>query len=1799
MVPPEGLLDAIKAAENGATITLGEGIYTTYGTVVAKGKTLTFVGAGVGKTTWAYGKNSSASGEGGSDYSLEGANVTFKSLTLKDNYDVNSYYRGFVRPKSMHFENCEFLNMAGYFGDSNSDGVWFKDCVFNVNKVCEYCVKTYGGSDFYFDGCTFNAANKGFIQLYIQDNSKTHNAYVKDCTFNKVEGNTATMKTAVYWYNYNGSSEGADWNICFAGNNINNAGISANATSGTWMYEWKYTNTATVYNNGVCVMNDGVAQTITESEVPSSVAQTVADVAVTKDETATEVESSAATAAVNTVVANTATVNETTTIAAESVEGVSSTKNYLHIDVKAAEVAKNEEQAYVKSMTFDIKPIAATITDGKLSTEVIPNDNIKSAITFRLPVDANATETTAEVFHNGESMGADYQVQGTTEKYIEVSTTEFSEFGYQLLDAPAATYVGQIGEVKYETLNDALTAVQNGETITLIADLENTGNVSLKAGVTLDGDNHKISGNSAIHINAVGGTVKNVKFENIHNDAVVGANQYGLPESAVGTQTAIEASGLTGAVTITGCTFDNCDWDAIRVVPSKDAGEDLAITITNNIFKHTNAAAHQLRYIHLEYVQGTSNVGRVSALLSITDNQFLDQNQSERTITAILAAKMDANDGSNLSGNYYSNRDAIEVAMSYNVSIEDFYPMRSQADVDVDDLQIETAQIGTTKYATLAAAFEAANASSATSTIKLLRDVVVNETYTVNNTSSKWIALDLNGHNLTATVPVVNAYTQFNYQNTGKDALTTVPEDGNLFTIQDGVKLLFASGIFSSNSVEKYLDNSAHYLKDNGNGTYTITPWSEAEAIATGRVITVNWSGNKYFKTLKEVVDYAKANAKTSASPKLLADVTSAEEVETTLTTLTINPNGYTFKGAVNSTGTVALSTTSTTGTVNFTKLIAATLANNKSTAAIIIEDGNVEALTTGTGVTPNLTIKGGTYGFDPTAYVAEGYEAIDNGNGTWSIEQVKVAQIGETKYTTLAAAVAAAQNEDEIVVLSNYKGSDESPLIVVDGKTLTLNLNGYTIEGSGCDGVIWAKNSANVTIQGNGTVIANECKNCDPSEGYGYAVRATKNSTITIKDGSYKLIAYNLATQKDMIYASGASTINIEGGNFMSDVPGFTLNLQDNSGSKMSVTGGTFYGFNPEDNNAEGEYTNFVAEGYTAEDNGDGSYTVVACAYVAQIGVANYATLAEAVAAAQNGQTIKMIADAQANAMVEISGKSITLDLNGKTISPVEGTKISGGLIGVHNGASLTIDDTSYAKLGTITSGTDGKVYGAVQVTVKGDADTEPATLVVKNGNLEGYYYGIVGNGDRHNTDITIEGGTITGLANSPATDDMGYAIYHPQAGTLTISGGTLVGPAAAIEMRAGELNITGGSFEATATAFKEAWNGNGTTITGAAIAISQHSTNKDIKVDISGGTFTGIKALYEKDLNPSLEDNSYNINLAVEGGSFNGAIYSQNDEEFISGGLFSDPNADIYCKQNLTVANKAQGSELLKVEDLTDETAIVAITESDNDKIYYSKLQAENRYLSLEDGIKSIDVKEKVAFKDIAYHRTFNASAGYWQAWIAPFDCTPSSYYYDFAEISMLAYYRPSEKKVVTDNVQAGDELVIVLNPLGYGARVKANYPYCVRVPEYRKGDSMTFFAEDDNDAKTYLHKTEPKQISSSTTSRKFTFNGVYEQTSMTDIYMVATDGSYSHMTKAKTVNPFRWYFTITNDSQYGSAPDYSNSNIRFLVFGEDEEATAIMNAINNHPEAEQIYDLSGRLIQQMGHGVSIINGKKVINN
>lgn len=184
----EELNDAIKYAVAGEALNvkLNEGEFTTYGKKISQGKTITYVGEGADKTIFVCGRDLTKPGEYKADYSLENSDVTFKNLTL----DVgNADYLGYIRPKSLMFENCVIVGRLSYMGTGK---VTFKNCVFN--QIAEdYNIWTYSGTDFLFDGCTFNSPGK-CINAFKDGGQCKYKITIRNCHFISTKVNKSVVE---------------------------------------------------------------------------------------------------------------------------------------------------------------------------------------------------------------------------------------------------------------------------------------------------------------------------------------------------------------------------------------------------------------------------------------------------------------------------------------------------------------------------------------------------------------------------------------------------------------------------------------------------------------------------------------------------------------------------------------------------------------------------------------------------------------------------------------------------------------------------------------------------------------------------------------------------------------------------------------------------------------------------------------------------------------------------------------------------------------------------------------------------------------------------------------------------------------------------------------------------------------------------------------------------------------------------------------------------------------------------------------------------------------------------------------------------------------------------------------------------------------------------------------------------------------------------------------------------------------------------------------------------------------------
>ena len=179
------LIAAIKDADDGNTINLGPGNYTTYGAEgkLAVGKSLTFVGSGTDSTTWGIGAKLANPDNFGTeyngDYSFDGSEtITFRNMRLLSSKNPNPYY-GFIRINNTIVDNCVIDGFTCYWGYKSAE---FNKTTFKAPDH-EYALWTYSSDVMTFDNCTFNATGK-VINVYREASTEDVTVNVKNCTFN-------------------------------------------------------------------------------------------------------------------------------------------------------------------------------------------------------------------------------------------------------------------------------------------------------------------------------------------------------------------------------------------------------------------------------------------------------------------------------------------------------------------------------------------------------------------------------------------------------------------------------------------------------------------------------------------------------------------------------------------------------------------------------------------------------------------------------------------------------------------------------------------------------------------------------------------------------------------------------------------------------------------------------------------------------------------------------------------------------------------------------------------------------------------------------------------------------------------------------------------------------------------------------------------------------------------------------------------------------------------------------------------------------------------------------------------------------------------------------------------------------------------------------------------------------------------------------------------------------------------------------------------------------------------------------
>ena len=422
-----------------------------------------------------------------------------------------------------------------------------------------------------------------------------------------------------------------------------------------------------------------------------------------------------------------------------------------------------------------------------------------------------------------------------------------------------------------------------------------------------------------------------------------------------------------------------------------------------------------------------------------------------------------------------------------------------------------------------------------------------------------------------------------------------------------------------------------------------------------------------------------------------------------------------------------------------------------------------------GKGTSDNFEVSGGTFNKSiPDGYCADGFIPTKNTDGTYGVKEGQyVAKVGSTKYETLADAIRLAAKGKTITLLADVEQNTQLTI----NKSITLDLNGKTIRntadiwGDKANAILSITNGAKVTITGNGTIDAKE-NDC-------YTINVVKGD-LTIENGTF----YGNVS----VVQVEEGTLSVKGGTFdlhqkWEGSSMYLFNCIDEAyvdgSANVAISGGTFVGFDPNvspEQKVDGKAPSFAAPGTGITRNADGSFTAVD-GMTAQIldkdgnSVKAYNTLAEAVAAAEDGQTVRLLADVTLDAQIA-TGKAITIDGQSKyTIKAVK------KLASADNKAGMFYRTQSAKGTLTFLNVTlDGGGFSKIFLNEGGAGETVFDGVTSTNGGGIAYGSGIhISGGGSH---ATIRNSTLTG---STGTMELNNANYYA-ANDLWVGGNVYV---------------------------------------------------------------------------------------------------------------------------------------------------------------------------------------------------------------------------------------------------------------------------------------------------------------------------------------------------------------------------------------------------------------------------------------
>ena len=1569
----EELVAAIAAANDGDTITLGEGEFTTYGNTSPK-KSLTFAGAGTG-TVWTIGNLSKdVKGEGNGDCSFDGCEtITFQNMTLKSD---GADYRGFIRISNTAVKKCTLVGKTAYWGYETAK---FEDSTFNA-PVGDYALWDYSTKAMTFEGCTFNISGKG-VNVYVeQPSTDARTVEVNGCTVNSDKAGKAFL-------NIKNSTQAFD--VTLSGTNMV-TGLEANGTTGSALYQVETTEVTETTGKPVAVKakaDDGTVTTL--YEVKETVEASVAEVNGAKYKSLQAAVDAAKSGATVTLLADT---RENVTVSKNAIVldlnghtlngGTENAKPALTVDNKKVTLKdsseaqtgtiKREDTADTKTSHYVIdiqgKNGFMIVESGKVENNSgIPgvkgsslirlgNDSVSGWPTLTIKggtftqdnfIAIKVDRGTLHLLGGTVNSANSFAIENWNNAYIKggtvngtVSTWVYSTgAAFSKLEISGGTVNGNVASVNYDNAADKQARVYvTGGTVT-----GTLGTYTYNNGLVAMDETAKAT------IEVTGGTFSKDPTQYVVEDSAISKNDdgtYGVAKTylaKIGDTEYYTMDEAFHAVKAGETIAMLRDYTTNKVQNSGDESFTIDLgghTWTANIVD-TASAAFEINYsdVTLTVKNGKVVSSQLAGLIPSAMSGTITYNNSKLVFDGV---EMTANGHSGIETNGSNTNDTVTLKNS-TLNVPNGYGIYfpSSGTLTIDNSVINAKTMG------VQVCSGSLNISGAGTAITVTGDgIAKTENDGAIEDGAAISIVNRTGYKGLSNIEVKDGKFKANGTNAAVKAYKWENQTASAFDNSKNV-VAISGGTFSS-AVDKSLCAEGYIPTQNADGTYgvkegkyvaeigsqgyeslqeavaaaedgqTVTLLADAtEDVVISKSITLDLGG----KTLTNT-NAGKATISVTSGTVTVKngnvvggndyyniEVTKNSGADLTLTDVTATA-GNTGSSMIDNWGTLTITSGTYTGGLNVVKseegskltitggtftretaprwgitgtvLVYGTTTitggtfNEKSTStnARVVVTGRVDGYDSityvkggtfngnGNNVFHHLSpaqaddsfeVSGGTFNKSiPDYYCADGFIPTKNAGGTYGVKEGQyVAKVGSKKYETLADAIRLAAKGKTITLLADVEQNTQLTI----NKNITLDLNGKTIKntadiwGDNANAILSITNGAKVTITGNGTIDAKE-NDC-------YTINVVKGD-LTIENGTF----YGNVSVVQM----EEGTLSVKGGTFdlhqkWEGSSKYLFNCIDSEftsgNAKVAISGGTFVGFDPNvspEQKVDGKTPSFAAPGVGITKNENGSFTAVD-GMTAQIldkdgnSVNAYSTLAEAVAAAEDGQTVRLLADVEQNTQLIIN-KSITLDLNGKTIK-ISGYTAEKAQVSVKG--NLTIQDSSEAQTGKICSdytGTTGRVVS------------------VENGGK-----------------LTIAGGTITTEGMSGLS---GSAVYIASGAEVNMTGGAVKvdakrgNVAMNVKGSTGVFTMSGGSVIA------EAGDGTETYIT--AISGSSGST-----IQISAGTVSGPQALFARSSATTITGGSFTGSITVKNGSISGGTFDRAlDKKACAAGYVPTQNGD-----------------------------------------------------------------------------------------------------------------------------------------------------------------------------------------------------------------------------------------------------------------------------------------------------------------